>query len=278
MVSVVSSSLFSLTIKYADRRGCRLMAVGATNYTTAAAVYLIAAAISWIRGVPLPDPSTAVLGVVTGLFYVLAFTFIIRLQGARGISVSAAAIRLSVLFPVVASIAVWGERPTGVQLAGMVMAVASLPLLGGIARPKGAALDAGGVLLTLALFVANGLVMLCLRVYDEIGRGDERVYFFALLFLTAAISSTVVWRVEGKGGQRRDILPGVALGVWNTGAGFMVVLALQSLPGTTVFPVYSSIGLVLTTLAAAAAWEERVRSYRGVGIGVAVVAAVLMNL
>ena len=254
------------------------MAVGAVNYATAAGVYLIAAGVARLSGIPLPDLPTALLGVATGLLYVLAFTFIIRLQGARGISVSAAAIRLSVLFPVVASIVFWGERPGGVQIAGIVLAVFSLPLLGGLSFRRGAPIDWRGLGLTLVLFAANGLVVLGLRLYREIGRGDEGAYFFALLFLAAAISSAVVWRAEGNGIRRVDVLPGMAVGVWNTGSGLMVVIALRSMPGTVVFPIYSSIGLVLTTVVAALVWKERIRSAAGVGIGTAVAAAVLMNL
>jgi multidrug transporter EmrE-like cation transporter len=289
-VSILASTLFSLTIKVAHRRDCTLLAVGATNYLTAAVIYVAASVVTFVTlGHRFPAPRTLLLGAGTGILFVTAFVFIAELQPRKGISITTAALRLSVLFPVVASLAFWGERARGVQIAGMLLALASLPLLGytraARSAPVGASVsvirpraDIAGFLITVGLFVANGLVNVALRLYHQVGAPEEKVYYFAALFVTAAVASRVVVAATRQPVSRKDLLPGVFLGIWNTGASFLLLVALATIPGFIAFPMQSALALVLTAAAAMAIWRERVSPAGVAGIALAVAAAVLLNL
>jgi drug/metabolite transporter (DMT)-like permease len=285
-LSILASTLFSLTIKVAHRRGCTLLAVGATNYLTAALIYLAASAVTLVRlGYRFPSGRTLLLGAGTGVLFVSAFVLIAQLQERKGISITTAALRLSVLFPVVASLVFWGETARGVQIAGMGIAVLSLPLLGfpprapaagGGARARG--VDLIGLLVTVGLFVANGFVGVALRLYHQVGAPEERVFFFAALFATAAVCSRLVLLLTRKRVAGPDVLPGVFLGIWNTGASFLLLVALVNVPGFVAFPLQSALALVLTAAAALLIWRERLSAAASAGIALAVAAAVLLNL
>jgi multidrug transporter EmrE-like cation transporter len=280
-VSILASTLFSLTIKVAHRRRCTLLAVGATNYLTAAVIYLAASVVTWARlGGRLPGSRTLLLGVGTGVLFVSAFVLIAELQERKGISITTAALRLSVLFPVLASLLFWGERARGAQLAGMGLALVSLPLLGFTPpgpRPK-AAPDLVGLLVTVGLFVANGLVGVAVRLYHQVGAPEEKVYYFAALFVTAAVVSRLVLVATRNRVSRPDLLPGVLLGIWNTGASFLLLVALATVSGFVAFPLQSALALVLTAALAMLIWRERLSTAGTIGIVVAVAAAVLLNL
>lgn len=285
-LSILASTLFSLTIKVAHRRGCTLLAVGATNYLTAALIYLAASAVTLVRlGFRLPSAQTLLLGVGTGVLFVAAFVLIAELQERKGISITTAALRLSVLFPVAASLVFWGETARGVQLAGMGLAVLSLPLLGftprasasgGGARAPG--VDTIGLLVTVGLFVANGFVGVAVRLFHQVGAPEERVYFFGALFATAAVCSCLVLVLTRRKVGGPDVVPGVFLGIWNTGASFLLLVALATVPGFVAFPLQSALALVLTAAAALLIWRERLSAAAAVGIVLAVAAAVLLNL
>lgn len=285
-ISILASTLFSLTIKVAHRRGCTLLAVGATNYLTAALIYLAASVVTLVRlGGRLPSGRSLLMGAGTGVLFVSAFVLIAELQERKGISITTAALRLSVLFPVVASLVFWGETARGVQFAGMGLAVLSLPLLGftpqasapgGAARAR--AVDLIGLLVTVGLFVANGLVGVAVRLYHQVGAPEERVYFFAALFATAAVCSRLVLVLSRKKVAAPDVLPGVFLGIWNTGASFLLLVALATVPGFVAFPLQSALALVLTTAAAVLVWREKLSLAGAAGIVLAVAAAVLLNL
>jgi drug/metabolite transporter (DMT)-like permease len=288
-VSIVASTLFSLTIKLAHKRGCTLLAVGATNYLTAALIYLAASVVTCAGlGGRLPSGLTVLMGAGSGVLFVSAFVLIAELQERRGISVTTAALRLSVLFPVLASFLFWGEKASAVQIAGMGLAVLSLPLLGFTRRAPPAqtaagtfrapAFDLPGLLVTVGLFVANGLVGVATRLYHEIGAPEEKVYYFAVLFATAALCSRLVLVFTRRKVARADVVPGVFLGIWNTGASFMLLVSLATVPGFVAFPLQSALALVLTAAAALAIWKEKVTVSAAAGIVLAVAAAVLLNL
>ena len=287
-LSIIASTLFSLTIKFAHRRGCTLLAVGATNYLTAAVVYLGASLLTFVRlGSRLPAPRTLLMGGVTGVLFVGAFVLIAELQERRGISVTTAALRLSVLFPVVASLLFWGEKASGTQLAGMGVTLVSLPLLG-MARGSGSGSRAGrrrwsasdyvGLVVTVGLFIANGLVSVAIRFYHQVGSPEERVYFFAVLFLTAALASRLALAAARHRVARLDVLPGVFLGIWNTGASFLLLVSLATIPGFIAFPLQSALALVLTAAAALVVWREKLSVPAAIGMVLAVGAVVLLNL
>lgn len=273
MVSTIASSLFGLTVKVAERRSCHLLAVGAVNYCTAALVYRIA---TWGEGPP--SRATWVLGIMGGVAYVTAYLFLVRVVRFKGISISTAVVRLAVLFPVVFSVFLWGERPSWAQSAGVALAVVSLPLLGADGSAQGSKTDIRGMALTGALFLTNGGCLMAIRGFHQVGPRDEQALFFSVLFDTAAVVSVIAWWMDRAGSSKRDVVPGLFLGLWNTMGGFMLLVALRTLPGVVVFPFSSSLAVVLTTLVAMWAWGERFGKIGTVGMALATVAAVLINI
>ena len=273
MVSTIASSLFGLTVKYAEHRSRHLLAVGAVNYCTAAVVYWIAT-----LGESPPSRVTWVLGIMGGIAYVTAYLFLVRVVRRKGISISAAVVRMSVLFPVISSILLWGERLSWAQSVGVALALVSLPLLGADGSGKGSKIDVRGMALTGALFLANGGCLMAIRGFHQVGPEGEQRMFFSVLFGTAALVSVIAWGIDRVGSSKRDVVPGIFLGLWNTMGGFMLLVALRTLPSVVIFPFSSSVGLVLTTLVAMWVWGERFGKVGTVGMAIAVVAAVLINI
>jgi hypothetical protein len=66
-----------------------------------------------------------------------------------------------------------------------------------------------------ALFVANGGCTLTIRGYQQTGiRGEESLYL-GILFATAALTAGIAWWRHPSGSSRRDLVPGIALGLVN---------------------------------------------------------------
>ena len=274
VVSIFASTLFGLTMKYSEANRYHMKTVGASNYVVAAAIYVAA---SIPRG--LPSVSTVLVGLLGGVGIVSAFLLLIQLLRLKGISITTAVIRLSVLVPALLSVALWGERPTVIQAIGALLAVISLPLMGMDDPVDGRIrLNRRAIVLTVALLVANGGFMTSIRLFHEIGSDSENVQLFAVIFTTAALISAGAWALDRSGATGRSVLPGVFLGVWNSGSGFMLLLALRTLPGVVVFPLNSSLGLMLTVLIALWVWRERLRRTGAIGLMFSFAAAVCINL
>jgi drug/metabolite transporter (DMT)-like permease len=293
VVSTVFSACFSLVMRFAQGKRCDLIAVGAVNYLTAAAIHW---GIALASGTAAASPPSLGIGALGGLAYVTAFFFLYPLMRARGVSVTAAILRISVLVPIAVSVIVWRESTTPIELAGAGLAFASLPLLTlaksgrGAAAAGGKAGRASPYLLLTGLFIANGLCLLAPRGYAQTGVRGEESAFLGTLFSTAAVVSSGVWVVRAlRGGGKPDaegpraaapvtVLSGVALGLCNALANRGTVLALQRLPSIIVFPFYSAVGLALTVIATRVIWNERMNALETAGIVIACAAVVLVNI
>lgn len=125
-LATLFSAAFSLAIRFSQNRNANMTAVAAVNYIVAAAFH---AAASAVEGFQVPHASTLLIGVAGGIAYPAAFFLLEAFMARRGVSVTGAVTRLSVLVPVGVSLAAWGERASALQAAGIGLAVLSLPLL-----------------------------------------------------------------------------------------------------------------------------------------------------
>ena len=159
--------------------------------------------------------------------------------------------QLAVLFPVVAGVALYAERPNLLQAAGVVCALAALPLLG-IARSPTATTQTTGRApgLPILQLLTAGVAMVILQSFNHVGTGmlHERRFFFAILFVTATVVTTAIWLISERRMTRKDLAHGVALGGCNAVHGFMLVGAMSTLPGMVVWPVVSASSLMLSVL------------------------------
>jgi drug/metabolite transporter (DMT)-like permease len=283
--------------------------VGLTNYATAAA--LAAAALAW-RGPPFPDVQAAVFGAANGAQYQVTYVLMYALYGLLGVAVTTSLLRLSVVVPVLASVALWGEWPTPVQGAGLLLAAAALPLLSAPSRARrlsrGAPAPAGGPgwpILALAgvTVLVSGVGLLAAKAFAELDRPDQRPVYVLAVYAVATVLAALAWpwraRLrsappprppgseaeksgpdgrEGRGRAARSVALGVLVGAFNIGQIWVLLPALAQIPGVVAFPLAAAGGLALATLGALLLWRERFSPRVGLGIGLALFAAALANV
>ncbi len=299
-LATLFSAGFAICIRFAQKRGANLTAVGAVNYITAAIFHACFAAASGLR---VPHGASLAIGVVGGTIYAAAFFLLHGLMKKRGVSVTAAVTRMSVLVPMGVSVLAWGETARAVQVVGIALAMVSLPLLSIVPKTGGG--DRAGktpgpsrarsVALLAGLFVVNGLCQLAPRAFNQTGiRGEDSIFLFAL-FSTAALSASFVWLIQERrfaravrsdplpGAAARpallaSVLPGVAVGLCNALAALSIVIALQRVPGIIVYPFYSAAGLLVTVLFSRMIWKERIGALETAGMAFALGSIVLVNL
>ena len=276
ILQILFSSSFGLIVKHSQASGRNLLVVGAINYTVAA----FAAAISVIyKGDFEFSDATCVIGILGGIAYVVSFFFLMNVIRLTGISITWAIIRLSVLVPVLFSIFYWHEMPNSYQIAGISFVCLSLPLLSiNSNADTHSSMFNKTSLLIIILFIVTGGCGLAAKAFSEFTTGDQRQMYLLFLFGTAAIISVSALFVQKSPPKVRDIPFGIILGLCNICGNYCLLLALMKLPGMVVFPISSSMGVVLTTLAGMAVWHERLRKLAIAGIVSAIIAVVLINL
>jgi drug/metabolite transporter (DMT)-like permease len=296
-LATLFSASFAIAIRFSQKRGANMTAVAAVNYLFAAAFHAAASAAAGFR---VPHASTALIGVVGGGAYAAAFFLLQAFMMRRGVSVTGAVTRLSVLVPVAVSLAAWGERASPLQAAGIGLAVLSLPLLSlgpapaARADPPGLrSLGSGrAAALLVGLFVVNGLCLLAPRAFRQTEVQGEDALFLLILFASAALCACAVWAAQEARVRRAaptvpaaarpallaSALLGIVVGLCNALASRFVVASLVRLTGIIVYPFYSAVGLLLTVAFSALVWKERIRVLEAVGMGLALASIVLVNL
>jgi drug/metabolite transporter (DMT)-like permease len=272
VLTVVGLTAFMHLMKLAQVRGQRVFAVGFVNYVVAAVVstvlYLACGRgqFSWLA---------ALLGAAVGGSYVLTFVLLTFGISGSGVSLTTVISRLSIIIPIVASIVFWDNMPPPSQIAGVLMILVALPLIGikPASNPGGARPPSLWVLAL--IFVISGATAVAMKYVSHLGP----VYAFNMaLFTGAAIVSAGVTFFVREAPRPREAVTGTMLGASNVLANLPILLALQAQTGTTVFSTRTSAAVVVTVLTSMWVWHERLSRRTMIGIGVAAIALILVTL
>lgn len=279
--NVLFASAFTLTIKWVHvRQREDIITVGPINYIVAA--LLIAP--QFFTQVESPDPAAALCGAGMGACYFVAFFFVIYAIKHVGAASTTVVSSLSLLFPIAAAAVLWDEVPNTAQCIGIGLALVALSLVG--TKGKRATSDEPSdsqarpwvipaVLGT--FFLLAGTSRLLQRTLDHVSSKDQLPTFLLAAFATASVPSIILLIERRKSIGTGEIGLGVLMGGSNILQSHFILKALGSYAGYIVFPISSAGGLILTTFVATRFMGEQLTSRKFVGIGLAVVALVLLN-
>ncbi len=278
LLNMVFSSAFTLCIKWVQVRHREdIISVGAINYITAAV--LIAPRFASNAGGGGGIESWAVItGCWMGACYFVAFFFVIhaiRWVGAASATVISV---LSLLLPIGFAAMWWQEMPSQYQTIGIGLALVSLLLIGA-QRPDAASAARPWFtpIVLVTFFLLAGFSRLAQKTFGHVSLPQHMPTFLFAAFATAAVPSVVLLFCRARRLRPSEVLFGVALGTANVLQTHFILKSLDVFPGYIVFPAVSAGGLILTTLVATRWLGERLTRRTYAGIGLAVVAMVLLN-
>jgi drug/metabolite transporter (DMT)-like permease len=303
--AVACSVAIGVIFKHAGRRQLDRTALLTVNYASAVGVAVLVLALGGrdAQGGLTLSVGLGVLGVGTGALLIAGFFALAWATEAAGMSLAIGVMRVSVVVPFLASWLVWGEVPTVAQGVGMTLAMGAFFLLAHrtptpAPAPAHASSPAGGLTAetratpsvdwyatgVLALtFCLGGGVDVSMKAFQEgFGTQNSRVLFLLLAFGVAFLigAAIVLWR-----GVVRDHWPtgrtlgwGLLLGVVNYGSLEFLLRAIEALPGPFVFPANNIAIMSLAALLGVTVWGEHLSRPNRIGLGLAVVALVLLGL
>lgn len=304
-LAVACSLAIGLLFKHAGREKLDRTSLLTTNYAAAVAcaLGLLAAGGRTVSDGLAMEPSLVGLGILTGALLIAGFFMLSLATDLAGMSLAIGVMRVSVVLPFLASWLVWNEVPTMAQGAGLVLASvaffliarheqrtpepvtvgadASAPSPSDAATPSVS--DARVFVVLLGTFLVGGAVDVSMKTFEEaFGMGNSRVLFLLLAFGVAFVIGAVVVVVRGvRTGtwpERRTLAWGVLLGVINYGSLEFILRAIERLPGTFVFPANNIAIVVLAALLGVVVWNEYLSRLNRIGLGLAVVALLLLGL
>lgn len=274
-LSIACSVAVSVLLKLAPRYGVAVPQAVAVNYAVAALW-----CVTWLN-VPLhalAQPATA-WPVLVALGMLLPTVFLALAASVRhaGIVRTDAAQRLSLVVPLLAAFLVFGETLSPAKGVGLVLALVALACLG--QRPTAAQGDTARVawMWPLAVWAGYGLIDILFKQMARAGAA----FGAGLLatFLLAGVLSALALVIARVRWQPRHVAGGVLLGCLNFGNILFYLKAHQHYAQNPAL-VFSAMNvgvIALGTLVGAAMFGERLGWRAWLGLGLAVVAVLVMR-
>lgn len=279
IANIFFASSFALCIKWVEnrQREC-IVTVGMISYIVSA---LISLPEFFQTEAEYRTNVAMITGATNGGCYFLAFFFCVYAIKWIGVANSTVIGILSILAPIVCGIFIWNERPSPVQVAGILLAMVSLCLIGGKedATSKGTVPDRPWFTpwIIVGFFLLCGLSRLAQEAFKHMGSESERPVYLTTAFVIAAVPSLAVLIWRGRRIIWSEWLMGIALGSANIFQAHFILKALAHYDGFIVFPIVSAGSLLLVTLVATRFMGERLGWRTWLGIAIACVSLALLK-
>lgn len=274
LLSVLCSTLVSVFMRASEKHIRNNLSMLACNY---AACTLVAALCmgTWHLFPAEAGLGRALgLGVISGALYLGAFVLLQWNIHKNGVSLPSTFMKLGVVVPTVMALTVFGETPTFVQVAGIVLVLASILLLQSEKAQTQVTSHAGLILLLLV----GGMASAMSKVYEFYGAAALKNHFLFYNFGVALLMCVGMCLKRGQRLALMDVLFGVLIGIPNFFSSLFLLLALESIPAVVAYPGSSVGSIVLILLCGRFFFKEKLSRRQLWSIGVILVALVLLNL
>lgn len=220
----------------------------------------------------------SVLGLFTGILYLVTLLLIRKSIAQNGMNITALFGKFSFIFTALFSILLWAEIPTAVGFVGLAVAVFGLLLL---TEKKNLRTITNFKL----LFLLTGfycLMEMSKKIFVQYGLEEFKDLFVFAIFFSALINCVVyvAFRARKTGFKIRfgEILTGIAVGLPNVLSSTVQLLALQYLPVSVVFPSIAIGSLFVTTIISRFIFREVITRRQLISSTFAFVGIILINL
>ena len=228
---------------------------------------------------------TAVLaGAVNGGIFLLTLVLMQRSIEKNGAVLSSAFAKLGILLPVLGSILFLGEKPTVLQMAGMILVAAAILMIH--LEPERRGRRRGSRLHLLALFFSSGMADGMSKVFEHIGERRFDALFLFYTFLFAELLTVILLVREQRGRRRRrgtglsaaDLVCGIFVGIPNYFSTSLLLAAVTKLPAYVAYPCYSVGTILVVSFVSVLLLKDRMTRRQAAGSGLILAALVLLNL
>jgi multidrug transporter EmrE-like cation transporter len=275
LLAICCSVAVAVVITYGHRKKLPTFSLLATNYVVATAASVIGSGASArIFGVP----EEMGLSLILGFFFIGCFWLMMKTVEKLGMVIPVTLMRLSAVIPTAGSILLYGEIPTMLQVAGILLAFFALPLASPrpLTRATLRPLLEGGFGWGLLLFVSFGITEFLFKFQKEALPIENPSDMLQVVFGTAMVIGIVAALRKRERVTLHVLAAGAVLGIVNMYSAKFFILAVRELPGMVLFPVNGIGVIMLSTITAMILWKERLAARNYLYLACAAVALVLI--
>ncbi|MBE6943786.1 MAG: hypothetical protein E7453_05945 [Ruminococcaceae bacterium] len=274
LLAVLSSSMISIIMRVSSGKIKANLSMLATNYFVCALLGAGYAGFNLLMPQTQGFSVTLWLGIISGVLYLGGFVLFQANTNKYGIVLSSVFMKLGLLVPIIASVLIFNEMPTVIQIAGFCIAVFAIILIN---RREGNTEQSFGFGLILSLLLSGGADVMA-KFFDVSAPGSLSSQYLFYTFGTAfALCIVLVISKEERPGFK-ELLYGTLIGIPNFFSAKFLVASLAELPAVVVYPTFSVGTLLIVTLAGVAVFKERLRKVQWASLSGIIVALILLNI
>lgn len=274
LLAIVSSSLVSIVMRASEKYVKGNHGMLAINYvicTVMAAFYSgMGNLFPKIEGIGF----TLGLGICTGVIY-LAGLLLVQLNIQKnGVVLTAIFQKLGLIVQVLISIVFFKEQPEILQILGILICLGAVILMNLEKGQTAIHFKLGLFLILLNSGLCDGMS----KIHEELGNGLLSEHFLFYTFGVALILCVMLMAAKKEKIGWKDVGFGILLGVPNYFSARFLLKALNKLAAVVVFPTFSVATVVVITLTGLMIFKEKLSKKQWIGIGMILVALVLLNI
>lgn len=225
------------------------------------------------------------VAVFIGLLLVLGFYVATLTAQQMGVSITSVASKMSMVFPILFSLLILkvdSKEFSIFNYLGMILAVLSI-YLGSLRSGTKEVIKlsrASMFLLPFGVFVAGGLIDIGINYSNHVLiNADNQEVFPIVLFGGAAIIGSFFLIFQKKKFERRSLIGGLYLGIFNFLSLYFVLKALTAFQnnGAVFYPIYNVGIILLSSILAIIIFREKLSKINVVGLALSVLALFLLS-
>lgn len=275
LLAIASSAMVSIIMRLSDRKVTGNIAMLTVNYLMCLVVSAAYAGVGNLFPASEGLPGALVMGAVNGLLYLGGFVLLQFNIGKNGVVLSSTFMKLGLLVSIAVSVIFFHEIPDMLQITGFCLAVAAIILINFRKESGGTAGCKAGLILVL---LAGGMADAMAKIFEELGDPALEPQFLVYTFAVALILCTLLMVQKKQKPGKWEILFGLLIGVPNFFSAKFLLGALESIAAVIVYPVNSVATILVVTLAGVLLFKERLEKRQWIGMGLILIALVLLNV
>jgi len=298
LLAIICSSSIAIIFKFSETNNLNRYAVTTMNYFTAFIVSLILSIVEGniilqgydnffyefkdvvLKGNGLFSPSSSfiwaiIVGIFAGVFFFLSFVYYQISVKKNNVGLAGTFAKLGILVPMSFSIVLWREFPTYIQWIGIILSLTSIIIVN-ISFKKNQIKDIHINLILLFLF--GGFAEFSNKIFQKYAISEYKSIFLFFVFFIAFIISLIMTLKRKKKVTKVDLITGILVGIPNLFSSFFLILALNHMKTSVVFPIYSAGSIIIITLVGTLFLGEKLKRKEIIAIFMTIVALILINL
>ena len=214
------------------------------------------------------------LGAGTGAIYLIGLLLVQLNIQKNGVVLTSVFQKLGLVVQLLISIVFFKEQPAFIQILGITLCLIAVVMINFEKEQPAIGFKLGLFLILLNSGLCDGMS----KVHEELGNPELADHFLFYTFGVALVLCVILILKKKESFGWKDTLWGIFLGIPNYFSASFLLKALKDLPAVIVFPTFSVATVVVISMTGFLVFKEKLSKKQWIGMGIILVALVLLNI